>query len=196
MTAKLAASRHEIVIRVKEVGGKLRVPNLNELLLSEDWTGFDWIITVDDDVELPDGFMDSFIFLMERFGLMIAQPAHNLVSYASFEVNRRAWGTLARRTGFVEVGPLTAFHRSIAPQVLPFPDVGMGHGLDVHWAFLADRHGWPIGVIDALPLRHLRPVGTTYDSAPIRREALRFIAERGGLPRRLALRTLESFRTL
>ena len=39
-----------------------------------------------------------------------------------------------RETAFVEIGPVTAFHRDTFATLLPFPDVGMGWGLDVHWA--------------------------------------------------------------
>ena len=35
---------------------------------------------VDDDVVLPRGFLDRFLFLAERFGLQLAQPAHRACS--------------------------------------------------------------------------------------------------------------------
>jgi hypothetical protein len=192
----LADSRHDVTVATKEVEGQARVPNLNALLARHDLSGFDWVITTDDDIELPAGFTDRFVFLLEHFGLMIGQPAHNLLSYASYELNRRAWGTVARRTGFVEIGPLTAFHRTTFAKLLPFPDVGMGHGLDVHWAYVAEREGWPIGVIDALPIRHLRPIAASYDGGPSVQAGVNLIRARGGLPRRRALRTIQVFRTI
>ena len=39
---------------------------------------------IDDDVELPRGFLDRFLFLCERFSLTLAQPAHRLHSHAAW----------------------------------------------------------------------------------------------------------------
>jgi hypothetical protein len=69
---------------------------------------------------------------------------------------------LAHRTRFVEIGPVTALSATAAATLLPFPDLRMGWGLDARWAAIAAEHGWPIGVIDATPVRHLRPVATDY----------------------------------
>ena len=91
------------------------------------------MLVVDDDVELPRGFLDRFLFLAERFGLQLAQPALRHTSHAAWPVCRRARWTVARRTRMVEIGPLTAFHRSVAAELLPFPPLRMGWGLDSHW---------------------------------------------------------------
>ena len=63
-----------------EGGGKFE--NLNRLLAEHPAAGHDWLI-VDDDVELPRGFLDRFLFLCERFSLTrSAQPAHRLRAHA------------------------------------------------------------------------------------------------------------------
>ena len=69
---------------------------------------------------------------------------------------------MARVVGMVEIGPVTALRSETFAALTPFPDVRMGWGLDVHWAALAGRHGWPIGVVDATPILHLRPAAETY----------------------------------
>ena len=51
-------------------------------------------------------------------------------------------------------GPLTAFGRRAAAELLPFPELRFGWGLDLHWAALAEQRGWRLGVVDALPVRH------------------------------------------
>ena len=96
---------------------------------------------IDDDVELPRGFLDRFLFLCERFSLTLAQPAHRLHSHAAWEVTRRRPGSVVRETSFVEIGPVTAFARASFEVLLPFPELRMGWGLDVHWAALAREHG-------------------------------------------------------
>jgi catechol 2,3-dioxygenase-like lactoylglutathione lyase family enzyme len=69
----------------------------------------------------------------------------------------------ARETTFVEIGPLTAFHRDTFATLLPFPALRMGWGLDAHWAAVARERGWPIGIVDATPVGHtIAPVGAGY----------------------------------
>ncbi len=39
-------------------------------------------------------------------------------------------------------------------ELLPFPELRFGWGLDLHWAALAAERGWRLGVVDAVPGRH------------------------------------------
>ena len=64
-----------------------------------------------DDVVLPRGFLDAFIFLAERFDLALAQPAHRWRSHAAWGVTRRRPGMAVRETRFVEIGPVCALQR-------------------------------------------------------------------------------------
>jgi hypothetical protein len=91
-------------------------------------------------------------------------------------VTRRRPGATARETNFVEIGPVTAFHRDTFSTLLPFPELRMGWGLDVHWAAVAGERGWPIGVVDATPVGHtLRPAGEAYPRRQAVAEARRFL---------------------
>ncbi len=55
----------------------------------------------------------------------------------------------------------------------------MGWGLDVHWCALAQRHGWPIGVVDATPVAHtLRPAAAGYPRDAAAAEARRSSRDR------------------
>ena len=92
-----------------------------------------------------------FISLAERHGFRLAQPAHAFASHAAWEVTRRRPGLTARRTRFVEIGPVTAIRADAFDALLPFPDLQMGWGLDAYWSALAERRGWKLGVIDAVP---------------------------------------------
>ena len=109
---------------------------------------------VDDDVRFPRAFLGSFLACAEGIGLQLAQPAHRHTSHAAWSVTRRERWTLARRTRLVEIGPVTAFHSSVAAELLPFPPLRMGWGLDAHWGGLAQERGWHLGVVDATPIRH------------------------------------------
>ncbi len=175
-------------------GGKF--DNLNELFAALTIGEPDWIIVLDDDIELPRGFLNEFLFLAERFDLQLAQPALRRASHAAWAVMRRERGTVARRTRLVEIGPLTAFHGSIAAELLPFPPVKMGWGLDAHWGGLALERGWRLGVVDATPIRHeLRRTGSGYDRGAAEREADSFLASRPHIDRKTALTVVERMRS-
>ncbi len=144
---------------------------------------FDWILAVDDDLVLPPRFLDRFVALCERFGLDLAQPAQTLRSHSAWRVTRRRPASLVRETRFVEIGPLTAFGRRAAAELLPFPELRFGWGLDLHWAALAGERGWRLGVVDATPVRHeSATVASTYPRAEAEAEAADFLASRPHLP--------------
>jgi hypothetical protein len=159
-------------------GGKFE--NLNAL-----WPGDtpDWTLVVDDDVALPSRFLDRFIGVAERFELAMAQPAQTHSSHAAWSVTRRRGGALLRETRFVEIGPVTAFRKDAAAELIPFPPLRYGWGLDAHWAAIADEHGWKRGIVDALPVRHDEGVvAATYSGDEAIEEARRFLADRPYVP--------------
>ena len=176
-------------------GGKFE--NLNLLLACEDPQGADWIVIADDDVELPNRFLDRFVALCERLALDLAQPAQTARSHAGWRVTRRRPLSLARRTSYVEIGPVTAFSARAAGVLLPFPELRFGWGLDNHWSAVAREHGWGLGVVDALPVRHeWQPVAASYRHDEAIAEARDFLAERPYVPAHEAQRTLATIRRL
>jgi GT2 family glycosyltransferase len=188
--AELARSRHDVEVHTVSAGERGKFENLNALLAAHPPQEHDWLIVVDDDVALPAGFLDRFLHAAESVGLRLAQPAHRLHSHAAWEVTRRRPGVTVRETSFVEIGPVTAFHRDTFATLLPFPELRMGWGLDAHWAAVAREHGWRIGVVDATPVGHtLRPAGDAYPREAAAAEARAFLAERPYV-RRDEVRTL------
>jgi GT2 family glycosyltransferase len=192
--AELARSRHEVEVHTAPPGERGKFENLNALLAAHPPEGFDWLIVMDDDVALPHGFLDRFVHVAETAGLRLAQPAHRLHSHAAWAITRRRPGIAARETTFVEIGPVTAFHRDTFATLLPFPELRMGWGLDAHWAAVAREHGWPIGIVDATPVGHtLAPVGAGYGREAAVAEARAFLAGRPYV-RRDEVRTLQVHR--
>jgi len=163
-------------------GGKFQ--NLNRVLEDAAWAGApDWTIAIDDDVRLPRAFLDRFVGVCEAFELDLAQPAQTLRSHSAWKVTRRRPASLVRETRFVEIGPVTAFGRAAAAELLPFPQLRYGWGLDLHWAAVAAERGWRLGVVDALPVRHeFGVVAAAYLREDAVEEAARFLAERPYLP--------------
>jgi GT2 family glycosyltransferase len=192
--AELLRSRHAVEVHTAPPGARGKFENLNALLAAHPPDGFDWLLVVDDDVALPHGFLDRFLHAAESAGLKLAQPAHRLHSHAAWPVTRRRAGVTARETTFVEIGPLTAFHRDTFATLLPFPDLRMGWGLDAHWAAVAREHGWPIGIVDATPVGHtIAPVGAGYGHDAAIAEARAFLAGRPYV-RRDEVRTVQVHR--
>jgi GT2 family glycosyltransferase len=202
--SELLSSRHDVNLHTCQPDGRGKFENLN-LLLAEHERGslggtpideYDWLLVLDDDVELPRGFVDRFLFLCERFSLSLAQPAHRLHSHAAWPVTRRHPGSVVRETGFVEIGPVTAFAKPTFPVLLPFPELRMGWGLDMHWAALARQRGWRCGVIDAVAIGHrAAPAAAGYGREDAVAEARSFLATRPYLSAHEAARTLSTHRS-
>ena len=188
---ELVRSRHAVDVVTGPQGERGKFENLNALLAAHPPAAYDWLLVIDDDVALPRGFLDAFLCAAERAGLKLAQPAHRLHSHAAWPVTRRHPGATARETTFVEIGPVTAFHRDCLDVLLPFPEsLPMGWGLDVHWAAVAAEHGWPIGIVDATPIGHTqRPAGSGYARDAAEAQARAFLADRPYV-RRDEVRTL------
>ena len=160
-----------------------------------DPTTVDWTIVMDEDVLLPTRFLDRFVALCEALDFDLAQPAQTHMSHAAWRVVRRRPGAVARQTNFVEIGPVTAFSRRAAAELLPFPDLRMGWGLDAHWAAHARERGWKLGVVDSLPVRHeARAVAKTYGRHDAIEEGQRFLADRDYVTTAEGRRTLVTHR--
>jgi len=196
--AELLRSRHDVELYTRPADARGKFENLNLLLAAQGGRAldaYDWLLVFDDDVELPRGFLDRFLFLCERFSLTLAQPAHRLNSHAAWPVTRRRARSVVRETAFVEIGPITAFASRTFGILLPFPELRMGWGLDVHWAALAREHGWRCGVLDAVSIRHgAAPAAASYARVDAVAEARSFLAERPYLSAREADRTLTTHR--
>ncbi|HEX4837471.1 MAG TPA: DUF707 domain-containing protein [Solirubrobacteraceae bacterium] len=193
--AELARSRHEVELCLAPPGDRGKFENLNLLLAAHPPNDRDWLLVVDDDIVLPNNFLDRFLFLAERFRLDLAQPAHQLASHAAWQVTRRRPGSVVHETCFVEIGPLTAFARSTLSTLLPFPDLRMGWGLDMHWAAIAREQGWRCGVIDAAPIVHrAAPAAGSYSREQALAEARTFLEHRPYMNASEAQRTLVTHR--
>ena len=157
-------------------GGKFA--NLNRIAEDAEPLAADWILILDDDIGLDRHFLDRMLVVAERFRFALAQPALSRGSFGWWNVNRRRPG-LARETRFVEIGPAILMSRDAFKALTPFPEEGMGWGLCLHWAAVAEREGWHLGVVDAVPVRHeTRRVAAAVDVEDSRAAAERLLAER------------------
>ena len=126
----------------------------------------------------------------------LAQPAHRWRSHAACSVTRRRPGSVVRETAFVEIGPLSPFTRDTFDELLPFPPLRAGWGLDLHWSAVAARARLArMGVIDATPMQpRPAPDRRRLDRDDAVAEARAFLAERPYVPAAEAQRTLATHR--
>jgi len=163
--------------------------------LTRDAGYFDWLIITDDDAELPEGFIDRFIGLAERYDFALCQPARSLDSFVDHGIVLQMPGLAARRTRFVEIGPLFAVRRDAMALLLPFgPEAGMGWGLDFIWPVAIEAAGLRLGIVDATPIAHrLRRPVSGYDLDGAARAMADRLAICRHLPPSLAFSVVEAY---
>lgn len=137
---------------------------LNDLLAAEDLSRYDYVLLFDDDIVLPNRFLDRFLPLQHRLDFVIAQPARTSNSYIDLPIVEQQRGCLARQTRFVEIGPVVSFHRSVFDLVFPFDMTSpMGWGYENVWSYQLSQRRLKMGIIDVVPVDHsIRKPVTNY----------------------------------
>lgn len=119
-----------------------------------------WTVFSDDDFAVVRGSLDRWLAVADQAGFGLSQPAHIPDSYWTHRATVAQPRTVARRTRFVEIGPVFAISPVAQVGMLPFPsDVGMGYGLERRWAAVP---GLRQGIVDSTRIRHLDPIGRGY----------------------------------
>jgi hypothetical protein len=168
---------------------------INRLMHDEELKRYEFVVVCDDDITLPDGFLDTYLDLENRFDLSLAQPARTHTSYIDHCFVGQLLGIRGRRTRFVEIGPLFSIRRDIFQEFIPFDEESpMGWGYDFVWPCIIEKMGRRMGIIDATPVEHSmrKPVDNyEYDDSVQTME--RFISQRPHLSLLEAFRILESY---
>lgn len=164
-------------------------------LLTKDASSFDWLLLCDDDVEVTEGFLDRFIGLSQTYDFALSQPARTAGSYTDHPITQVMPGIQARRTRFVEIGPVVCVRRDAIPLILPFAEEsGMGWGLDFVWPRLLEAAGLRLGIVDAAPIAHrLRPPAAAYNGDEARQKMFWALASHAYLPLDEAFTVLEAY---
>jgi hypothetical protein len=147
--------------RVLGSGPGQKFPLVDALLAAAPVPESAYVVVADDDVVLSQGSLEALLRVCRRLRLDLAQPAHSWSSCYSHPFTlARPW-SLARRTGFVEIGPLFVVGPRRRGDFMPFGPVGMGYGLEMRWNALA-KSGARLGIVDRCQLVHLGTVGAGY----------------------------------
>ncbi|MFY9479109.1 MAG: hypothetical protein WAQ08_15805 [Aquabacterium sp.] len=126
---------------------------LNLLLEGVDLAQYDLLIVSDDDVFVPDGFLDTYVSVQHALNLDLAQPARAIHSFYDHRFTlRRPWLS-GRLTRFVEIGPIFSMTPAAFERLVPF-DIGspMGWGLDLVWPKLMEDGR--LGIVDRVSVDH------------------------------------------
>jgi len=168
---------------------------MNYLLSCTAWRLYDYVIVCDDDIRMPEGFVDRFLALQERFDFAIAQPARTHNSYIDHPITEQSDSSLARETHFVEIGPVTSFRADMLRLVAPFDETApMGWGLDFVWPHVAQKHKLHMGIIDATPVDHsMRAPVTTYDGDATRRRMQEYLKKNSHFSKEAAFTVVKHF---
>lgn len=128
---------------------------LNELLASSAPERHEVVLVCDDDITMPEGFLDRYLEIVERRDLALAQPARSHDSCTDHAIVEQLEGLEARATRFVEIGPVFSMRRDVLPLLAPFDlSSPMGWGYDYVWPLVLERAGLRMGIVDATPIGH------------------------------------------
>lgn len=166
------------------------------LLLSEvDYSLFDYIFIVDDDIAIPDHFIDSYLEIVAKREFSLSQPARTHSSYIDHYFVAQLLGVESRLTNFVEIGPIVCFHRSSYSVLLPLDEEApMGWGLDFIWPIQMKEHGLRMGIVDQFPVDHsFRKPVQYYDYADSDSRMKKYFESRNHLSYEQSFITFQSF---
>lgn len=168
---------------------------LNRVLAQSGWQAYDYLLLCDDDIVLPRGFLDAFLGYQIACDFALAQPARTRTSHADRKFARAMRGIRARRTRFVEIGPLVSVRCDFAPRILPFDESSpMGWGYDFVWPVLAESAGLRLGIVDATPVDHsLRGQASAYSAGEASRAMIAYLDRTPHLKKQDAFTVLETY---
>ncbi|MCU1642233.1 MAG: hypothetical protein JWN03_2508 [Nocardia sp.] len=136
-------------------------PALHHVLtvdLAEVIDRYDYVWLPDDDLATDTASINDLFEYSARYRLSLAQPALTEDSYFSHEITLVDRRFELRYTDFVEI-MAPCFSREFLTRYLPtFDKTQTGWGLDRHWPRFAPNTS-AIAIVDAVTVRHTRPVG-------------------------------------
>lgn len=125
-------------------------------LLSFRASSDDWLVVVDDDVRLTRGSLAFAVGTSALGAFDLSGISHSRWSYLNWGCTLHKTNSIARVTRYVEQGPSLILSPKAQRVILPFPeDIGMGWGVEAIWG---GKRELRLGTLDAVHLRHLRPV--------------------------------------
>ena len=128
---------------------------LNRITREVDLHSYEYLFIFDDDIEIPNSFIDKYLQVVDKRKYALSQPARTHASYIDHYFVAQLFGIESRQTRFVEIGPVNCIHNSAYRLLLPFDQrAPMGWGLDFHWPTILSKNNLKMGIIDQIPIEH------------------------------------------
>lgn len=141
---------------------------------------YEYIWFPDNDVSISTDAINQLFDIAKREGLQLCQPA--MTGYLSHPITKPAPRLLLRYTNFIEVlAPLMSVE-SLATLKESFRLNYSGWGFDYLWPHLLGSPKKSIAIIDAITMKHTKPVGNDYSRFPIhpKKELKNLLKQYGG----------------
>jgi hypothetical protein len=156
----------ELSDRTLGCGAGLRFSHLNWLYDAKPVQDGSWLVMADDDFLFVKGGLRETIHIMQRAGLVLAQPGQSLLGWWSSLFNVARPLIIARDTNYVEQGPILIADPTFVNELFPLPeDNDMGWGIEATWFRLKEGR-CRIGVVDACRIVHWAQNATSYSAGP------------------------------
>ncbi len=168
---------------------------LNRLLDGINHRDYDYVIVTDDDIELPEFFLDQYLAWVGKYDFALAQPARTHDSYIDDRFVEQLDGITARQTRYVEIGPLFSVRQDALPILTPFDIISpMGWGYGLTWPLAMQAAHLKMGVVDAIPVRHkLRKPVANYVHSDSNKQMRNYLGSRPHLKPEEAFYIVESY---
>jgi len=146
----------------------------------KDWQRYERIWLPDDDLFATQDTINRMFDIAQALSFDLCAPALQEASYYAHYDTMRNRRCVARRSGFVEIMAPCFTSETLGKllHTLDLTPTGWGWGLDSLWPKLLDYQR--MGVIDATPVLHTRPVGNFRDpelARQVREESDRIMAD-------------------
>lgn len=138
-----------------------------------------WVVLADDDFIFRRGSLVDLLAIANDAGLDLSQPAHRRFVNIAHHITLVRPRIVARRTHFVEIGPVVALSPLGRGALLPLPFAKMGWGVEALWSRASLNGELTLGIVDAVTIEHRGRVGASYDVSAALAEQDRFLRQAG-----------------
>jgi hypothetical protein len=121
---------------------------------------YDYIWLPDDDILVDEATINALFARAKNDQFDLFQPALTINSHFSWDITREDFRCFSRRTNFVEIMAPGFSLRCFRLLTGSFKLTSSGWGLEWLWAREVGSRGFKMGIIDATPVFHFRPVGS------------------------------------
>ena len=168
---------------------------LNRILRQTRLSDYAYVVITDDDIDLPEFFLDRYLEFVTQYDFGLAQPARTHDSYIDHPFVEQLDGITARQTRFVEIGPLFSMRADALEVLTPFDEASpMGWGYDFVWPLVMENAHLTLGIVDATPVGHtMRKPVANYVHADAERQMADYFFNRPHLEKDEAFFIVESY---